>query len=181
MALSYTGVGTRTSSGVRRDPSCSCGGKTEDSLGWSAWDPWGTMLRPIVHGTTAGAPPPPPPPHLIHLTSTHLTSPHLTSPHLTSPHLTSPHLTSPHLTSPHLNLTSPQPHLASALISSAHLTSPVPTPMSCTIHFCVESDHALYSFFRCARTWRRVGPTAAPWTLWIVRCLSSASGTKAQT
>ena len=47
---------------MRRDPPCSCGGKTEDSPGWSAWDPRGTMLRPIVHGTAAGAPPPPPPP-----------------------------------------------------------------------------------------------------------------------
>ena len=34
----------------------------EDSPGWSAWDPQGMMLRPIVHETAAGAPPPPPPP-----------------------------------------------------------------------------------------------------------------------
>ena len=50
---------------MRRDPSCSCTGKTEDSRGGSAWDPRGKMLRPIVHGTAAGAPPPPPPPPLF--------------------------------------------------------------------------------------------------------------------
>ena len=49
-------------SGVRRDLSCSCGGKTEDSPCRSAWDPRGTTPRPIVHGTAAGAPPLPPPP-----------------------------------------------------------------------------------------------------------------------
>ena len=114
---------------MRRDSSCSSGGKTEDSLGWSAWDPRGTTPRPIVHGTAAGAPPPPPP---------HITSPHITSPHLTSPHLTSPHLTSPHLT-PICSLGSPTPlaHLISSpvtLVTSLHAIpiSPEPTPLLIT-------------------------------------------------
>ena len=45
---------------IRRDPSCSCGGKTEDSPSLSARHPGGTAPRPIVHGTAAGAAPPPP-------------------------------------------------------------------------------------------------------------------------
>ena len=79
---------------MRRDLSCSSGGKTEDSLGWFAWDSRGTTPRPIVRGTAAGAPPPPPPPHL---TSPYPTPAH----HPTAPHRTAPHRTPPHCPTPH--------------------------------------------------------------------------------
>ena len=55
-------------SGVQPDSSCFGGGKTEDSLLGSVWNPGGRKQRPAVCGTNIGAPlplPPPPPPSLL--------------------------------------------------------------------------------------------------------------------